>query len=44
MDGIVGLKVEVGRRGLGYLAVRGPLTHDGLRADVIPSGGFEVVF
>ena len=44
VDGIVGLKVEVGRRGLGYLAVRGPLTHDGLRADVIPSGGFEVVF
>ena len=44
VDGIVGLKVEVGRRGLGYLAVRGPLTQDGLRADVIPSGGFELVF
>ena len=44
VDGIVGLKVAIGRHGLGYLAVRGPLTRDGLRADVIPSGGFEVVF
>ena len=44
VDVASGFKVAVGDRFIGNLGVVLPLTDDGLRADVIPTAGFEVMF
>ena len=44
LDVAAGLKISVSDRFVGYAGAIVPITDDGLRADVVPVGGFEFTF
>src|SRR5262249_54760449 len=44
VDVAVGIKINLVGRLVGFVSGIIPLTHDGLRADIVPAGGLEYTF